>query len=166
MQTFVPYADIDESAAILDNKRLNKQLLEGRQIYNILFSKRTTGAWVNHPAVKMWRNFDNGLFAYLTGITNECNLRGISTEKNWNALCDMHEANWDRGTSVIMPPWWGDERVHESHRNNLYIKDTDFYAEFATAKRTTCCDSCNYFWPTHTLHYNGELLEPFQYITI
>lgn len=156
MQTFVPFEDIDESAESLDNKRLNKQLLEGRQIYSILSSQRKRGGWVNHPAVKMWRNYDNGLFAYLTGITNECDRRGIATEKNWNALCDMHELNWNRGTGVIMPPWWGDDRVHESHRNNLYVKDPDYYAEFSSANRITCCDKCNYFWPTHTLFYNAE----------
>lgn len=158
MQTFVPFADIDESAESLDNKRLNKQLLEGRQIYSILSSQRTTGGWVNHPAVKMWRNYDNALFAYLTGIASECNRRGIATEKNWNALCDMHESNWDRGDNVVMPPWWGDNRVHESHRNNLYVKDPDYYAEFSLANRIACCDKCNYFWPTHTLYYNAPFL--------
>jgi hypothetical protein len=65
MQTFVPYADMHESAVVLDNKRLNKQLLEGRQIYSILSSGRTTGGWVRHPAVLMWRNYDNALYAYL-----------------------------------------------------------------------------------------------------
>lgn len=157
MQTFVPFADIDESAESLDNKRLNKQLLEGRQIYSILSSQRTTGGWVNHPAVKMWRNYDNGLFAYLTGIANECVRRGIATEKNWNALYDMHQSNWHRGTGVIMPPWWNDNRVHESHRNNLYVKDPDYYAEFSSANKVSCCDKCNYFWPTHTVYYDSKL---------
>lgn len=161
MQTFVPYADIDESAETLDNKRLNKQLLEGRQVYGIISSGRTTGGWVNHPAVKMWRNFDNGLFAYLTGIVNECTRRGISTEKNWNAICEMHEANWNRGSGVVMPPWWGDERVHLSHRQNLYKKDPEYYAYFVNDNRlsaVSCCDTCNYFWPSHVLIYNAEFM--------
>lgn len=147
MQTFVPYADFAESAAVLDNKRLNKQLLEGRQIYSILSSKRTTGGWINHPAVKMWRNFDNALFSYLNAVKEECVIRGINTEKNWNALEEMHNWNWDRGPNLIMPPWWGDERVHQSHRNNLYVKDPEYYAQFANDKRVACCEKCNYFWP-------------------
>lgn len=167
MQTFVPYADIDESAATLDNKRLNKQLLEGRQVYGIISSGRRTGGWVNHPAVKMWRNFDNALFAYLTGIVNECNNRGIATEKNWNALCDMHESNWNRGTNVIMPLWWGDERVHLSHRQNLYKKDPEYYAFFVNDNRlsaVSCCDRCSYFWPV-TGHAKEYTLDPnWQYV--
>lgn len=149
--------DVVWSAASLDNKRLNKQLLEGRQIYSILSSKRTTGGWVNHPAVKMWRNYDNALFEYLCAIKSECDDRGIATEKNWSAIQEMHDNNWDRGSNVVMPPWWGDDRVHESHRNNLYVKDPEHYVQFMGDKRVTCCDGCNYFWPTHTLYYNLEM---------
>lgn len=157
MQTFVPYADASESAAVLDNRRLNKQLLEGRQIYAILANKRTKGGWINHPAVKMWRNYDNALFEYLIAIKSECDERGISTEKNWNAIQEMYDWNWDRGDSIVMPPWWGDERVHQSHRNNLYNKDQEYYAQFRNDARVSCCESCNYFWPTHTLYYNLEM---------
>lgn len=166
MQTFVPFADFAKSAAALDNKRLNKQLLEGRQIYSILSSGKTTGAWVNHPAVKMWRCYDNALYSYLVAIKNECVKRGIQTQKNWDTIEDMHRWNWNRGLNVVMPPWWNDSRVHESHRNNLYVKNPYFYAEFSSANRTTCCDRCNYFWPTHTLMYNRELVEEFKYVRV
>ena len=149
MQTFVPFADFQESALILDNKRLNKQLLEGRQIYKILLEGKIKGAWVNHPAVKMWRNYDMGLYSYLVSIKDECDFRGISTEKNWNAITEMHESNWNRGDNTVMPQWWGDERVHQSHRNNLYRKDPDHYAEFFQDGFVSCCEKCNYFWPTH-----------------
>jgi hypothetical protein len=158
MQTFVPYESFQQSAAVLDNKRLNKQLLEGRQIYGILSSSRRTGAWVNHPAVKMWRNYDNGLYAYLIAIYEECVARGIKADKNWSVIEKLHDGNWNRGCNTVMPAWWGDNRVHESHRNNLYVKDHDHYSEFFNAKRTTCCDRCNYFWPTHTLFYNNDLV--------
>ena len=159
MQTFVPFANFTHSAMSLDNKRLNKQLLEGRQIYQILAQNKRTGGWVNHPAVKMWRNYDTALFTYLYEIKLECDKRGIQTEKNWGVIYDMHENNWHRGNNAIMPPWLNDERVHESHRNNLFVKDPDYYFEFADARRTTCCDHCNYFWPTHTLYYNAEFGE-------
>lgn len=156
MQTFVPHADFAESAAVLDNKRLNKQLLEGRQIYQIIASGKDRGAWVNHPAVKMWRNCDVALFEYLVAIKNECVARGIQTDKNWNAILYMHQNNWYRGDNLVMPAWWNDERVHQSHRNNLYVKNPEYYAQFVHDSRVTCCDKCNYFWPTHTLYYNAE----------
>jgi hypothetical protein len=167
MQTFIPFLDFAESASILDNKRLNKQLLEGRQIYDILAKRKTRGGWINHPAVKMWRGYDNAFFKYLQAILNECVVRNISTEKNWNAIMDIHENNWYRGNNDTMPPWIGDERVHLSHRQNLYNKDPEYYAFFIDDNRlsaVSCCDKCSYFWPTHTLMYNGELLEEFEYI--
>lgn len=163
MQTFVPFPDLAMSAQALDSKRLNKQLLEGRQIYQILAQNKRTGGWVNHPAVKMWRNYDTGLYAYLVDIYKECVARGIKADKNWDAIETMHANNWHRGDNVVMPPWWNDERVHESHRNNLYVKDSEYYHDFFDAKRVTCCDRCNYFWPTHTLYYNNEFLG---YVTV
>lgn len=158
MQTFVPFTDNAMNASILDSRRLNKQLLEGRQVYKILSTNQRSGAWTNHPAVKMWRNYDTGLFEYLRNIKNECVKRGISTDKNWNALVAMHENNWHRGDKATMPPWWGDVRVHQSHRNNLYVKDPEYYADFASDARVACCDKCNYFWPVanHAKDYSPD----------
>lgn len=150
MQTFVPYANVVLSAASLDNKRLLKQLLEGRQVYQIIAENRTTGGWVNHPAVKMWRNYDMGLYSYLVAIRNECEKTGISFQKNWDAIRTIHKNNWNRGSKVVMPPWWKDDRVHLSHRQNLYLKDKELYYCFEESMlepRSRCCDKCNYFWP-------------------
>ena len=72
MQTFVPFDNFIESSKSLDNRRLNKQLLEGRQIYKIIYTDQRSGAWANHPAVKMWRGCDTALFNYLVAIKNEC----------------------------------------------------------------------------------------------
>lgn len=162
MQTFVPFMDNAKNAAVLDSRRLNKQLLEGRQIYKILATNQRSGAWVNHPAVKMWRNYDTGLFEYLRHMKDECVKRGISTDKNWNALVEMHENNWHRGDNAVMPAWWGDSRIHTSHRYNLYVKDSEYYSLFNNEPKSTCCDKCNYFWPTHTLYYNNEFLGYFK----
>jgi hypothetical protein len=159
MQTFVPYADFAESAVVLDNKRLNKQLLEGRQILGILATRKTKGAWVNHPAVKMWRNHEVSLFEYLEAIRDECIVRGIQTEKNWNAIIDIHNNALYTLRYREFPLWWNDERVHQSHRNNLYRKDNIYYGQFSQEKFVSCCDKCNYFWPTHTLYYNSEFME-------
>jgi hypothetical protein len=145
----VPYPNAAQSAAVLDSKRLNKQLLEGRQIYKILSSNKQKGAWVNHPAVKMWRGYDVALFNYLYFIVKECIVRGIKTENNWNVIKTMHKENWFRGDNEVMPFWWGDERVHQSHKNNLYIKDPLHYAIFVDSNKVSCCEKCNYFWPTH-----------------
>ena len=41
MQTFLPYADFQRSAQVLDYKRLGKQRVEALQIHNIVSGKRT-----------------------------------------------------------------------------------------------------------------------------
>lgn len=97
----------------------------------------------------MWRHRENALHSYLETIKLECDSRGISTTKNWDVITQMHEANWDRGGNILMPEWWGDERIHQSHRNNLYRKNPDYYIEFIDDSFVSCCDKCNYFWPTH-----------------
>lgn len=154
MQTFVPFDTFKYSAQTLDNLRLNKQLLEGRQIYSILSQNKTSGGWVNHPAVKMWRNHDTALFYYLEQIKKECAKRGIAVEKNWSAIIRMHDNNWFRGDNVVMPSWWGDNKVHLSHRQNLFAKNQEYYIEFtedSKLPKSHCCEACNYYWPTHRI---------------
>jgi len=56
MQTFLPYKNYSQCAEILDNKRLNKQILESYQILKVLSGQSPSGAWRNHPAVLMWKN--------------------------------------------------------------------------------------------------------------
>ena len=51
--------------------------------------------------------------------------------------------------NIVMPNWWGDNRVHQSHRNNLYRKDPQYYMQFSKDEFISCCEKCNYFWWTH-----------------
>jgi len=68
MQTFLPYASFEETASILDWRRLGKQRVEGLQIINILTMPDYVGSWRNHPSVKMWRGFENALPLYGNSI--------------------------------------------------------------------------------------------------
>lgn len=161
MQTFLPYVyDFKQTARVLDNKRLNKQLLEGRQIYAAL-TGRSSG-WVNHPATRMWAGHENMLVEYLKAIKNECDRRGIKTDKNWDAILEMHDANWDRGDAITIPYWMRNDiqamQIMVTHRGNLYKKDPIYYHEFEQDFKEyrdyICCESCNYFWVTHTYEKN------------
>jgi len=121
MQTFLPHQDFSKTASRLDRKRLIKQSVENLQVLKSLAGLYSSGAWKNHPAVKMWDGHEDWLFLYNESIVKE-----------------------------IL-----DERVHYSHRGRLYEKDPDkyyFYSEFADYKDMgyTCCESCNYYWPTHS----------------
>lgn len=66
MQTFLPYPDFILSSQCLDNKRLNKQIIEAQQIFtaNHNFEHGIKSGWQNHPAVKMWRGYNKMLLKY------------------------------------------------------------------------------------------------------
>lgn len=151
MQTFLPSADYEYTAHILDSKRLNKQILEGYQILKILSGASESGAWRNHPAVLMWTNAEHELKSYIDQMVYEANFRGIKTDKNVSNLKElehMYSANWGNET----PVWQKEEhvyRVTNSHKANLYRKDPFYYAEFRLNTAQPCCDRCLYYWPTH-----------------
>jgi hypothetical protein len=152
MQTFLPYADFRRSAEVLDNKRLNKQILEGYQILKVLHNPDPRAAWRNHPAVKMWNNHQDALYNYIANMVLEARGRGIKTDKNEANLIELHSKyamNWESG----MPKWYEDSavlnRLTESHRANLYRKDPEFYVDFMYDNANPCCDKCQYYWITH-----------------
>ena len=120
MQTFLPYADLDLSVECLDNKRLGKQRVEALQIHNIVSGKRTSGGWLNHPAVVMWRGYPDALALYHTTWIDAWVARGFRNTMQHIPLPDG---------VITMPPWFGDEVFHQSHRSNLLRKDSSYYAE-------------------------------------
>ena len=62
MQTFLPYADFERSARALDAKRLGKQRVETIQVVRAL--TRPGYGWANHPAVLMWKGYEEALGRY------------------------------------------------------------------------------------------------------
>lgn len=121
MQTFLPSLDFSECAKVLDNRRLNKQILEARIIYNIIVEKKTNGAWVNHPIVKMWREYPEALALYYNTCLFEW--RG---KRGKNHKYEFIKAD----ENCVMPSWLGDDRLHSSHRANLLRKDFEFYSKY------------------------------------
>lgn len=120
MQTFLPYPDFHKSLSCLDNKRLGKQRVEVKQIYNAL----TLGkGWVNHPATKMWKGYENALLLYGKTACSIWTDRGFS-----DSLWDFFHANISE--PIVLPHWFGNEEFHSSHRANLYIKDPGHYKPF------------------------------------
>lgn len=140
MQTFLPYADFDKSAACLDTKRLGKQRVETKQILNALLGK--SKGWVNHPATKMWRGHEIALAVYGIAICEEWRKRGYK-----DSLLPFFEAfleeEGDKRTKRP-PSWLGRQDVHASHRANLMRKDPDFYVFCGWKDDSTL----PYVWPT------------------
>lgn len=114
MQTFIPYPDFEKCAKALDYRRLGKQRVECKQILNAM--QRTSGGWINHPATKMWRGYEAALRQYQRAIILEWIARGY---KNNMDIPEPEEYE--------LPPWWGNEEVHASHRAALLEKDFEFY---------------------------------------
>lgn len=65
MQTFLPYSDFISSAKVLDNRHLNKQIVEAYQIYTGRVPQK------NHPACLMWKDREAYLSLYIFAMGKE-----------------------------------------------------------------------------------------------
>lgn len=141
MQTFLPYADFEESAYALDPLRLGKQRVENLQIMKALLVEGY--GWKNHPATKMWRGYEFCLLTYQKAITDEWvhNLGRVDTcfVKTARVYFE-HFKTTDDGPK---PPWLGDEKFHISHQSNLIRKDPEYYGK----QFPGVPDNLPYVWP-------------------
>lgn len=122
MITFLPYSDFKKSVACLDNKRLNRQIMEAKIIYDIVHEDRQVGGWVNHPAIRMWRGYPDAIAMYLNACLDEWKNRGHVHSYQKIPIAD--EKN------VKIPSWLGNEELHASHRSNLLRKDAYYYERY------------------------------------
>ncbi len=123
MQTFLPSSSFKQSVEWLDNKRLNKQILEALTIYNSI-TKNEKHSWVNHPISKMWKKYPEALLLYY----NEC-LHEWKEVRHRNHIYETY--TFGENDEIIMPSWLGDNRLHSSHRANLLRKDYGFYSKYS-----------------------------------
>lgn len=153
MQTFLPYADFAASAAVLDLRRLGKQRVETLQIIRAL--TRPTYGWQHHPAVLMWRGYEEALGAYGVAIVREWVGRGRADTTAATMREDLAAAGLrvpprsQRQLARLkrrgLPPWLGDEDFHRSHRAALMRKAPEHYGDhFDDVGDGTTID---YVWP-------------------
>jgi Pyrimidine dimer DNA glycosylase len=133
MQTFLPYEDFARSAACLDTRRLGKQRLEASQILRVLEDPTRRG-WRRHPAVAMWRGYEDALRLYLNTVIQEWMGRGFRNSMPL-ALAPV---------APQLPPWLGDAAFHAAHRSNLLRKDPAFYGRYGWDEPP----DLPYIWPT------------------
>jgi hypothetical protein len=115
MQTFLPFPSYDISAKVLDTVRLNKQIVECQQILNVLHGK--TLRWQNHPAVIMWRGYEQSLCAYGFSMAVEWKARKGTNHKSIDAIADYYN-----GRNYGNPWWLGTHKLHLSHQSRLVHK--------------------------------------------
>ncbi|GGO62542.1 MSMEG_6728 family protein [Nonomuraea cavernae] len=150
MQTFLPYPDFALTAQVLDPLRLGKQRVEALQILRALTVPGY--GWRNHPAVRMWAGYEEGLVRYglevchhwcSTGrsdtcadtlareLAHHCGRTGVRTQAQLEAAGEL-------------PPWLGDDGLHRSHRSALLRKAPDFYGPIFGPEP----DDLDYVWPS------------------
>lgn len=130
MQTFLPVPSLGLSVELLDTKRLGKQRVEAYQILRVL--QGVTTGWRNHPAVLMWKGYESALTHYM----NLCIAEWIRRRRN-NTMKILYTP-----AKFLLPPWFGDDRLHASHRSNLKRKDPVHYSRFSEPT------DLPYFWPS------------------
>jgi hypothetical protein len=82
----------------------------------------------------MWRGYKDALAVYHNTMIDEWVARGYN-----NTMAKLPV--W----KVELPPWWGDEEVHASHRSNLLRKDAAFYSQYGWTEP----DNLPYVWKTY-----------------
>lgn len=141
MQTFIPYPSFELSAAVMDLSRLGKQIIEAQQIFKALTQENY--GWKNHPATKMWGGYESALVAYAKAFNAEWYRRRGKDHGAWLNLEKLaRKAGVDPSTKNL-PFWWGDSRVHDTHKSNLLRKDREHYARFIGV----VSDDLDYYWP-------------------
>jgi hypothetical protein len=149
VQTFLPAADFEESARLLDAPRLGKQRVEALQILRAI--ELPEYGWANHPAVTMWRGRTAALVAYGLAMVRVWRERGFadSTEALIAEFAPevVGRSQDDLAAAGVLPSWLGDEALHRSHRSNLLAKDPEFYRPRLTETFGPEPDDLPYIWP-------------------
>jgi hypothetical protein len=132
MQTFLPYPDFAASARALDVKRLGKQRVETIQVVRALTWPGY--GWANHPAVLMWKGFEEALGRYgfaccdvwtELGFGDTC---AATIGADLRAIGVTHvRTQAELADTGALPTWLGDPDLHRSHRSALVRKDPEHY---------------------------------------
>ena len=151
MQTFLPYPDFERSARALDQKRLGKQRVETIQIIRAL--TWADYGWKNHPAVLMWKGFEEALGRYGfacceawtdLGFGDTCAVTIATDLRSADVAAVRSQAQLE--AAAALPGWLGDEAVHRSHQSALVRKDPDHYS----AMFPDVPDDMAYVWPVRS----------------
>lgn len=119
------------SARCLDDRRLGKQRVEAMQVLNAL--RNPANRWRRHPTVRMWAGYEDALAAYMNACIDEWVRRGFVNRMQLAMV----------RASYVLPPWFGDARLHASHRAALLRKQPEFYGRYGWTEDP----ASPYFWP-------------------
>ena len=151
MQTFTPYSDFEATARALDTKRLGKQRVEVIQIVRALTVPGY--AWSSHPAVLMWKGYEEALGRY--GLT----MCEVWTERGFGDTCAgtiVHDLRAfgigsirsfrELAAASALPGWLFDPKLLRSHQSALVRKDPEHYRQ----QFPDVPDDLDYVWPVRS----------------
>lgn len=151
MQTFLPYPDFERSARALDVKRLGKQRVETIQVVRAL--TRPTYGWANHPAVLMWKGYEEALGRYGFVCCEVWTEHGFGDTCAATIAADLREfgigtirTQVELAAAEVLPPWLGQARVHLSHQSALVRKEPKRYRPMFP----DVPDDLPYAWPVRS----------------
>ena len=147
MQTFLPYESFEQSAIVLDQRRLGKQRVEVLQILQTIQGGNKS-RWKNHPAVNQWRGYEKSLIEYGIIICEEWKMRGeLKNGIPFKDTCLAQiAALYDSfpDSKLDHPSFLGNEEFHISHQSNLVRKDPIYYRPWFP----DVPDDLEYVWPS------------------
>ena len=171
MQTFLPYPSFEQSARVLDNRRLGKQRVECLQILQALacgpYQKcENSLPWTHKTWVKCqkeefqtkrqihtkYRNtpwYNHPAVKMWRGYELALANYGFSICDAWiqrgfkDTCLGKITQQFDLRLAFMCPPWLGNEAFHASHRSNLLRKDPTWYSQFGWTEP----NDLPYVWP-------------------
>jgi hypothetical protein len=139
VQTFLPFPDFRESAAVLDTARLGKQRVEALQVLRAIVLP--SYGWQTHPAMQMWRGYVPALTRYALDMVDAWTAQGHPDTTR--PLITEFAPEVDAQAPRAVPSWLGDTALHLSHRSNLVRKAPEIYAPLFPGVP----DDLPYVWP-------------------
>lgn len=138
--TFVT-GSLEHICETLDRQRLNKQKVEANQILKA--SLGLTKGWSNHPAVLMWKGYQNALKYYFNEIAKACVKRGFKNNMTLYEFTEEQLNNVEYQTvqdylqngipveascdKIIFPWWFQWKPLLYSHQASLLRKFPEYY---------------------------------------
>jgi Pyrimidine dimer DNA glycosylase len=161
MQTFLPYSDFTACARILDSKRLGKQRVETLQIVKALL--QPDYGWRHHPAVLMWKGYEEALGRYGMEVCHAWRRRGFADTCEPKILADLGRLGLELvreqdelAAAGAVPPWLGDAALHRSHQSAL-LRKTPSCTDRPSPECPTTCPTCGRSAPSRRSRPNGAV---------
>lgn len=99
-------------------------------------------AWLNHPAVRMWRGYEWMLLRYQRATVDEWLSREY-IDTCWPKTQEIYVRLSNDQLPRSKPPWFGNEDFHLAHQSNLVRKDPEHYRPLFP----DVSDNLPYIWP-------------------